>query len=102
MAATDNGAATSAATSSDNKHHPRTILAAVDPSEESAYAFSWYLDNIARPADKVTILSVEEVSDFSFFLKPEDIDELENQRREEVQKLLAKFSEKAKEKGVSI
>eukprot|EP00243_Klebsormidium_subtile_P003318 TRINITY_DN16674_c0_g1_i1.p1 TRINITY_DN16674_c0_g1~~TRINITY_DN16674_c0_g1_i1.p1 ORF type:complete len:411 (+),score=122.20 TRINITY_DN16674_c0_g1_i1:179-1234(+) len=100
MATTENGSAP-AAMSSESNQPPRSILAAVDPSEESAYAFSWYLDNMARPADKVTSLSVEEVSDFSFFLKPEDIDELENQRREEVQKLLAKFSEKAKEKGVT-
>jgi hypothetical protein len=80
---------------------PRSVLAAADPSEEAAYAFKWYLDNLARPSDKVTTLSVEEINDFSFFLKPEDIDELENLRKDELQKMLAKFADEAKEKQVT-
>lgn len=90
-----------APSTSSESRAPRSVLAAADPSEEAAYAFKWYLDNLARPSDKVTTLSVEEINDFSFFLKPEDIDELENLRKDELQKMLAKFADEAKEKQVT-
>lgn len=83
----------------------RTVIIAVDDSEQSEFAFDFYVENVHREGDRIVLVHVPEYSNIlstsSLLTDPNIVSDLLKDNEERVSDLVEKYSTKMRESHLS-